>query len=179
MTGHRSKPSTLPQASSSLNMVTQPRFASLGIIAPFIPEVDPDHPRSQTFAVWASRQDVVLSTVFVTATSVFLINTIGTIVLRIKYGNFELFSGSCSTAARFNTGIHILINVLSTLLLGASNLCMQLLASPTRAEIDVAHSKRVWLDVGIPSYRNLKHIARPRVVTWWVLALSSLPLHFL
>lgn len=161
-------------------MADQQKYASLDIIKHFIPEADPAHPRSQTFAAWASRRDVVLSTASVVATIVFMINTLATTVMHTKYGNnSELFRGSCSAASRINQGIHILINMLSTILLGASNLCMQLLASPTLAEIDVAHAKRVWLDIGIPSYRNLKHIPRSRRITWWILAVSSLPLHFL
>lgn len=170
---------TVPLASSMSNMAPRPRFASLDAIAPFIPEIDPKNPRAQTFTAWASRRDVVLNTISIISTCVLLLNTISTVVLGVKYGNSELFRGSCSRASRFNLGIHILINVLSTLLLGASNLCMQLLTAPTRAEVDFAHKKRVWLDIGIPSYRNLKHISRNRKVTWWVLALSSLPLHFL
>ncbi|EQB43346.1 hypothetical protein CGLO_18004 [Colletotrichum gloeosporioides Cg-14] len=66
---------------------------------------------------------------------------------------------------------------MSTLLLGASNSCAQLLSSPSRQDIDRAHSKGKWLDIGIPSVRNLRHISRRRVCLWALLFLSSIPLH--
>ncbi|KAL8848269.1 MAG: hypothetical protein Q9221_006707 [Calogaya cf. arnoldii] len=53
---------------------------------------------------------------------------------------------------------------------------MQCLGSPTREEIDRAHAKRRWLDVGVPSVRNLRNISPKRAVTWFLLAISSVPL---
>ncbi|KAL3303890.1 hypothetical protein RB213_015994 [Colletotrichum asianum] len=55
------------------------------------------------------------------------------------------------------------INIMSTLLLGARNSCAQLLSSPSRRDIDIAHIKGKWLDVGVPSVRNLGHIVLARV----------------
>lgn len=75
--------------------------------------------------------------------------------------------------------LHFAINVLSTLLLGASNYTMQCLTSPTREEIDRAHSRHVWLDIGIPSVRNLRNVARYRINLWWLLAVFGVPLHLL
>lgn len=94
-------------------------------------------------------------------------------------GILSLYSGSCDVVKRTDTIVHIIVNVLSTLLLGASNGCMQLLLAPTRAEIDRAHEKQIWLDIGVPSFRNLRHISGRRVCLWSLLALSSIPLHFL
>ncbi|KAG8527921.1 uncharacterized protein KY384_006837 [Bacidia gigantensis] len=56
---------------------------------------------------------------------------------------------------------------------------MQLLAAPTREEVDKAHAKATWLDIGVPSFRNLRQISRSNCTMWSVLALSSLPIHFL
>lgn len=78
-----------------------------------------------------------------------------------------------------NTGIHLAINALSTILLSSSNYCMQCLSAPTRKELDNAHSKGKWLDIGVMSTRNLRGIATKRVVLWWLLGISSLPLHLL
>lgn len=61
----------------------------------------------------------------------------------------------------------------------ASNYSMQCLSSPTRKEIDKAHARRAWLDVGVPSFRNLRRLSTTRIVLWWLLALSSIPLHLL
>jgi len=88
------------------------------------------------------------------------------------------FTGDCETASRFTTAFHLVINILSSLLLGASNYTMQRLVSPTRSEIDKAHARKKWLDIGMPSVRNLPSIAKSRVAFWVLLGLSSMPLHF-
>ena len=87
--------------------------------------------------------------------------------------------GSCTSIKHTGLWLHIAINVLSTLLLGASNYCMQCLCSPTRSEVDRAHSKRTWLDIGIQSVRNLTKISRLRMFLWILLAASSIPLHLM
>ncbi|KAK4234231.1 hypothetical protein C8A03DRAFT_38010 [Achaetomium macrosporum] len=85
---------------------------------------------------------------------------------------------SCSTAKNINTGIHVLINVLSTILLAGSNYCMQCLSAPTREQIDEAHRQSRWVDVGVQSIRNLLYITSPgNKLLWVLLSLSSLPLH--
>jgi hypothetical protein len=96
-----------------------------------------------------------------------------------KDGILNLYTGSCDVVKQTDTIVHVIINILSTLLLGASNGCLQLLVAPTRAEIDSAHEKQIWLDIGVPSFRNLRYISRMRVCLWSLLALSSIPLHFL
>jgi hypothetical protein len=93
----------------------------------------------------------------------------------------EVFHGSCDEATTMNTWSHLAINVLSTGLLAGSNYCMQCLVAPTREEVDRAHrhSPPMWLDIGLPSIRNLKFIDWRRTILWLLLALSSLPLHLL
>lgn len=90
-----------------------------------------------------------------------------------------IYEGNCEWVGSVDTALHILINILSTGLLGASNLCMQLLVAPTREEIDGAHRQNKWLDIGVPSIRNLLRIKWQRVTMWACLALSSIPLHFM
>lgn len=94
-------------------------------------------------------------------------------------GRQILFEGDCHTAAKLNTVIHIIINALSTILLSASNFCMQYLSAPTRKEVDRAHANGLRLDIGILSPRNLRRIAKKRLILWGVLGASSLPLHLL
>lgn len=74
---------------------------------------------------------------------------------------------------------HVLINILSTALLTSSNYCMQILSAPSREELDLAHARNSWLDIGIISFRNLAYINRRRMIFWCILGLSSLPLHLL
>lgn len=56
---------------------------------------------------------------------------------------------------------------------------MQCLHSPTREEVNKAHSEKKWLDIGIPSWRNRRYVSTKNNVLWWCLGLSSVPLHFL
>jgi len=72
-----------------------------------------------------------------------------------------------------------MINILSTLLLSASNYCMQCMSAPTRKEVDEAHAGRKWLDIGIQSLRNVSKIEKKRGVLYCLLAFSSIPLHLL
>ena len=119
----------------------------------------------------------------VVAGTVLITNTILTIVAAAKSGVSDglgiLQTGDCKKTKSVDRWLHLLINILSTLLLGASNYCMQCLSSPTRRELNKAHSTSTWLDIGIPSTRNLRRIARFRLVLWLLLALPSIPLHFL
>lgn len=108
---------------------------------------------------------------------VFLLSAFG--VSDTVNGVGVLYSGSCNKSSTLGFWIHLLINILSTALLGASNYTMQCLSSPTRAEIDTAHSKGKWLDIGVPSVRNLRSVARHRQILWLALAISALPLHLL
>ncbi|PLB52255.1 hypothetical protein P170DRAFT_350349 [Aspergillus steynii IBT 23096] len=90
-----------------------------------------------------------------------------------------LYTGSCQTVRRLSIALHLLINILSTSLLCASNYGMQCLSAPTRKDIDRAHRRGKWLDIGVPSMRNLGRIPRRNALLWMLLALSSLPLHLL
>lgn len=91
----------------------------------------------------------------------------------------EVFNGSCDTVAQMDTWVHLAINALSTLLLAGSNYCMQCLCAPNRGEIDKAHSRGRFLDIGVPSLRNLSSIASSKGLMWWLLGLSSIPLHLM
>lgn len=91
----------------------------------------------------------------------------------------SLYEGDCAQVKAINTAGHVVINTLSTILLSASNYSMQCLVAPNRKEVDVAHKKQTWLNVGTHSLRNLKQTAMPplRRWLWFLLAISSLPLH--
>jgi hypothetical protein len=75
--------------------------------------------------------------------------------------------------------IDLVINILSTLLLGASNNCTQLLVAPKRKYISDAHAAGRYLDVGVSSIRNFMAVSRWRQCLCAGLFLSSIPLHLL
>lgn len=60
---------------------------------------------------------------------------------RSASNNIVLFSGNCDQSKKFGTISHLFINILSTLLLGASNYSIQVLCAPTREDVDDAHSR--------------------------------------
>ncbi|KAH7081153.1 hypothetical protein BKA63DRAFT_202647 [Paraphoma chrysanthemicola] len=82
-----------------------------------------------------------------------------------------------TTISRWNTAFHVFINALSTILLSGSNYTMQVLSSPTRDDIDKAHSKKQWMELGVLSPRNMRAIPRKRTWLCMLLSLSSIPLH--
>lgn len=90
-----------------------------------------------------------------------------------------LFRGSCRGAEAVVMGAHLAINVLSTLLLGASNYCMQIVSAPTRRDIDRMHAKGRVLDVGINSAWNVLAFDVRRKVIWVLLLLNSTPMHLM
>ncbi|KAI0505354.1 hypothetical protein F5B22DRAFT_640008 [Xylaria bambusicola] len=80
-----------------------------------------------------------------------------------------LYSGDCNSgnATAINLALHLLINAVSTLVV---------LNSPSREDINRAHSKGAWLDIGVSSIRNTLNLSRFKRC---ILALSSVPIHLL
>jgi hypothetical protein len=122
------------------------QYGSITLLAPWFPEVDPRNKRAQTWRTRRSRQDVLLFTATCISTFVFIVNLVATIVTQVKYkpnrGVVPIYEGSCSLVKWVDIMVHIFINLLSSLLLGASNLCMQILVAPTRRETDEAHRRK-------------------------------------
>ena len=98
---------------------------------------------------------------------------------KIKRGIGTLYSGSCDKSRTIGLWLHLGINILSTLLLSGSNYTQQCLAAPTRSEIDAVHSRRRWMDIGVPSVRNLFRIKAERAYLWIAIGITSIPLHLL
>ena len=90
-----------------------------------------------------------------------------------------LYEGNCDKSRTIGLWLHLGINVLSTLLLSGSNYTQQCLAAPTRSEIDAAHVRRRWMDIGVPSVRNLLRIKAERTCLWIAIGITSIPLHLL
>ncbi|KAK5716850.1 hypothetical protein LTR17_016301 [Elasticomyces elasticus] len=161
-----------------------PQFASGSALSPWIPLADPYGLQATKKARW-SRRNTALTIQFGIASLVLILNIGLTVFAVVHYGvqaGFsDLYLGSCDKANQINLGLHVLINVFSTALLGSSNFCAQLLASPTRSEVDAAHARQDWLDIGIPSLRNVhpfrQRISLRRRVVWLLLMSSSALLH--
>ena len=94
-------------------------------------------------------------------------------------GNALLFSGDCDEMKKVDTWSHFGINVLSTLLLGASNGAMQCLVAPSREDIDRTHPRGGILDIGVNGVANWSNMGWRRRCIWCALLASTLPLHLL
>ena len=135
--------------------------------------------RQHALAAWR----LALSSGTAVGVLVLLNNLIILIVVVARYqledGVATVWTGDCGRAAGTVTALHFLINILSSLLLAASNFSMQCLSAPTRAEVDRAHAEKRWLSIATPNLRNLMHVSPLKSLVWFLLALSSFPLHLL
>lgn len=155
------------------------------------PELNPDiHPtpkpqwycRLNSSTGW--RKGLLFSIVL--ATVVLILNT-SLLVVALRFGSEHtegvslVTQASCATTKRQSLWMHLGINILSTMLLGASGYTMQVLGSPTRRDVEWAHEKGDWLEIGSPGWRNLRghRIGWKRVLVYGGLMASSLPLHLL
>lgn len=93
-------------------------------------------------------------------------------------GTFTSF-GNCSTLSMINSSVHVALNIISSLFLGAGNYCMQILIAPSRAEMDKAHSKGVSLSIGVSNVGNSRYIERKRVFSWLLIGMFATILHLL
>lgn len=161
-----------------------PRFGSLILFTPWFPEANPEEQRAQTWRTrWSDRRTALAAHQSISVL-VLILNLTFTIAAWRELGTTvngfrTIYEGNCDNARRLNSILHLVINALSTLLLGSSNFCMQLLIAPTRKEVDHAHTQGTWMDIGIPSIRNFWRVKLQRQVGWLLLALSSGTLHLL
>jgi hypothetical protein len=85
----------------------------------------------------------------------------------------------CGSVRTWGTLLHLLINIVSTLLLATSSYAMQCLGSPTRREIDRVHDKGKCMNIGVPSIGNVIRMSPRRLLLWLLIFWSSLPIHLL
>lgn len=91
-----------------------------------------------------------------------------------------VYSGDCATISRITDPVALLINILATIMIASSNYIMQCLCAPTRQELRNAHhSFNRYLRVGISSPVNVAHVSGWRALMWWLMALTSIPVHLL
>lgn len=93
--------------------------------------------------------------------------------------NYLFYAGACETTRMVNLGIHLGLNVAATLVFSSAVFAMQVLNSPTREEVDAAHAKGNYVEIGVPSLSNLLVLSKFKVIAWVVLAVFALPVHML
>ncbi|KAI0898651.1 hypothetical protein F4806DRAFT_494311 [Annulohypoxylon nitens] len=92
-------------------------------------------------------------------------------------GTTIIYSGHCNDTSNLDIILHLLLNLLATGVLTSSNFFMQVVASPSREEVNTAHASFLSLDIGVLSTKNLRHISYFKGSSWVILVLSSLPIH--
>lgn len=127
----------------------------------------------------ASRSNLLLRNGRSNSSHTRVVTIYASVTAGVTGGIDTLQHGDCFLTKKLSMWLHVAINMLSTMLLGASNYCMQYSSSPTREEVDEAHLKGSWLGIAVPSVRNLRHISWRRVTLWWLLGLGSLPSHLM
>ncbi|KAI1408787.1 hypothetical protein F5Y13DRAFT_204536 [Hypoxylon sp. FL1857] len=168
------------------------RFAKRSRLSQWFPQIEDDE-NSSTRIYFSRRSRALLLQILLIG--LILATNLGlTIYAIVSYGSQNgvgtIYKGDCNKVKTLDQWIHLLINFLSTGLLAASNYCMQLQAAPTRADVDHAHQADAhernrahkegqWLDIGVPSLRNLWYISNWRRFAWALLALSSVPVHLI
>ncbi|KAI1214170.1 uncharacterized protein F4807DRAFT_117353 [Annulohypoxylon truncatum] len=93
------------------------------------------------------------------------------------YSTTTVFEGSCQETDRLNLVFHFLLNLISTLTLASSGFFMQILSSPSRQEIDRAHLRLRSLDIGVSSIKNVRFVSPAKSLGWFILSISSIPIH--
>jgi hypothetical protein len=58
-------------------------------------------------------------------------------------------------------------------LVAGANYAFQVIGSPTREEVMAAHLGREWVDIGVPSFRNIGRIGRSRGLLAVVVLLAA------
>lgn len=97
-----------------------------------------------------------------------------------RAGNTVLvYQGTERKMKNVNAALHAIITVLSSILLAGGNACMQVMVAPTRYDINRAHTRGRWLDVGVSGFRNLFAVPWKRKLPWLMIAIGCIPLHLL
>ena len=95
------------------------------------------------------------------------------------FGSGLLYKGSCSKVKSLTVWLLLPLNIAATVLISTSNYVMQVMAAPDREEVDYAHSLATSITIAGMRFRNLQFGGLRRRVIWWILGVSSLPIHVL
>lgn len=123
---------------------------------------------------WGVVLNVLLSFIILLVAVVCLILAVTN--RKFKKKETIIATGKCSKISSIDQGIHAALNILGFFFIAGASYVSQILVSPTRNEASFAHSEMSYLDIGIPSLRNLRGISVGRAVLSSVivfLAISS------
>lgn len=93
------------------------------------------------------------------------------------HGNVFVYQGDCGRSRVIDIMLHLIINIVSSLVLASSNFFVQILSSPTRDEVDKAHASKRALQIGNTSIMTFFRLSMFKKVFLVLFLLSSLPFH--
>ena len=140
---------------------------------------------SRRFPGHGWRGSAVLLSILSASTTVLLTILLFLSVFKLGSGSSSfsgtslLFSGECSQASRLTTLLHLAINIIASIILASSNFFMQVLVAPTRKDVDKAHARGRWLEIGVQSWRNIRFLPAANTIFWLILAFTTIPLHLI
>ncbi|KAI1194267.1 hypothetical protein F5X97DRAFT_327717 [Nemania serpens] len=116
------------------------------------------------------KRSARINCIILIITSLFMASFSAISVSNAGLGIIPLFQSNCESAAisAVKLAFDLLINIACTLVI---------FNSPSREEIDVAHSKTSWLDIGVPSIRNVFATSNFKTWCWAALLITSIPFH--
>lgn len=101
--------------------------------------------------------------------AVILIAMVVCIVLAVTSGKIGVedavfATGSCGRITSIDHTIQAIGNLLGIFFIVGASYVTQILVSPTRDEVAAAHGKHRWLDIGVPSLRNITAVSVDRAI---------------
>lgn len=160
------------------------QYATKEVLKRYIPELDPKHERAVSLRIKMAKRTAALRIQLATSLLVFILNASLLAYLLTTYpidargvGTFTY--GDCSDVSLLNSSLHVALNIASSLFLATGNYCMQILVAPSREEAEKAERKGHALEIGVPSFKNLRHIYCGRAVIWASFGILSTLLHLL
>ncbi|GAW23222.1 hypothetical protein ANO14919_127730 [Xylariales sp. No.14919] len=126
---------------------------------------------------WRRTGSINILLIFICSTALFIFFSIRISRSRVLNEADILYEGDSRSTQRINLILHVLLNLLSTVVAASSGFFMQILSSPSRKEVDDAHRNLHSLDIGVPSIKNLDFVSPLKRFLWFSLLIISLPIH--
>ena len=96
---------------------------------------------------------------------------------RPRGGLGMLYDGSCAKVKKLSILVLLPLNIIGTVLISTSNYVMQAVAAPTRLEVNQSHVRGGFRNIGMPTSYDMVNGRPYKSTLWWILALTTMPIH--
>lgn len=173
----------LPEITKASDGEGPPTYATNELLKHYIPHTNPNDPMAKTFRTRISKRKNMLKLQLGIAGVVVAFFSGLTWWLCAAFtpsqGVGTLYTGDCLFTSYLNGGAHVLVNIVSSAFLGVGNYCTQVLAAPSRADVDKYHGRGQSLNIGTQSIYNAFRIGGWKGLVWALLAITSALLHLM